>query len=60
MPVILGTIGMVVLLIVGFIVSWSIVLIVMTTLAIIGLIHEIKYLYGSTWNKLKHMGGGGS
>ena len=55
-----GTISMVVLLILGFIVSWSIVLIVMTSLAILGLIHELKSLYANTHSRIKHMGGGRS
>ena len=60
MPVLMGTIGMVVLLVVSYIASWSIVLIVIGTLAIMGLIHEIKCLYANTHSRIKHMGGGGS
>ena len=60
MPVILGTISMIVLLVVSYIASWSIVLIVMGTLAIMGLIHEIKSLYANTHSRIKHMGGGRS
>ena len=60
MPVILGTISMIVLLIVSYIASWSIVLIVMGSLAIMGLIHEIKSLYANTHSRIKHMGGGRS
>ena len=60
MPVILGTISMIVLLVVSYIASWSIVLIVMGTLAIMGLIHEIKSLYANTHSRINHMGGGRS
>ena len=60
MPVILGTISMIVLLIVSYIASWSIVLRVMGSLAIMGLIHEIKSLYANTHSRIKHMGGGRS